>query len=137
LHLVDEYINLMIALESVLTEYRLHLSKTKATVGFANASASFTDFREMDEVVRVQVDDGSFALDQNEVDDEEESTVVNRKKQQNTDVKEQKSMPKNYMPFGILEPQSAKHARSAIDKALLLTCELASVQQKIKILDGS
>jgi hypothetical protein len=39
---------------------------------------------------------------------------------------------KNYKPFGEFEPQSAKQARSIIEKVIQLSCELASVRNKIQ-----
>ncbi|KAI6178680.1 hypothetical protein M3Y98_00527000 [Aphelenchoides besseyi] len=109
LWLTDEYVKTEYQLELLLNQYRLYLSKTKAIVGFSKVNATMIDNREVEESVRIEFNDATKKYGVCELENKNA-----------------------YHPFGLLEPTTAKQARSTMASVLLVVCELASIKRKLE-----
>ncbi|EFO19606.1 hypothetical protein LOAG_08888 [Loa loa] len=115
--LASEFLALNREMGTTLDNYRLNLSKTKSIIGLSATSAAFIDNRDLEPVVRVEINsDGIFSL--------VPSDALNKV-----------SKGCQFRPFGILEPLCAKAARHDIVKAFPLICEIANIKYKLKELD--
>uniref|UniRef100_A0AC34Q7Q0 Uncharacterized protein n=1 Tax=Panagrolaimus sp. JU765 TaxID=591449 RepID=A0AC34Q7Q0_9BILA len=141
----DDYFNKMIELEKILEDCRMNISIAKAQNGFTLSTVGMIDNREMEPTIFVQINDDSsnkqkFELYSpekiGELDNDEKklrqrkNVDKNDEKEQSTNSKTSKIIP-NFRPFGLLEPRSAKIARTKISEALERICEMSNIQNTI------
>ncbi|CAD5206370.1 unnamed protein product [Bursaphelenchus okinawaensis] len=113
IHLMNDYMNLMKAVEGGLDQYRLLMSKSKNIIGFSTASALSVDNREIEPTKRVDIKEDVFEIT-------------------NTTSKSERP----FAPFGIFEPMVVKQARNTMSNLLPRLAELASVQKELRSIEN-
>ncbi|VDK48858.1 unnamed protein product [Anisakis simplex] len=156
LRITSEFIALNYELEKALDTFRFNLSRTKSIVGISNVSASIIDYREMEPTVRVDVNsDGNFTLASNVASENDTKPIESfMRKRGGADKSTSDSKNDNgsehanengkssglrstsskhfqFRPFGVLEPTSAKMARSDMKRSIDLICQIASVKNRL------
>ncbi|CAB3408893.1 unnamed protein product [Caenorhabditis bovis] len=144
LTLVNDYLNIQKQLEARLSLAGVCISKAKTTHGVTLFSVNSVDAHDLEPSVHVKIENEQFTIIPKSNDGDEKKSVKNRKveeaKQDDENDSEKTSKPTpikgQFRPFGILEPSSAKEARSEMKKCIELICELATIQNSIKSVDA-